>query len=131
MIGLDTNILVRFLTNDDKAQAGRVRDLLRQCHETGTKCLVLLIVLCELEWVLTSCYKTPRDEITAAVQAILGVPLFEVEEPEVVSKALTQYRLGKGDLSDYLLGAKAQSLSAKTTFTLDKALRDGEGFTLL
>lgn len=131
MIGLDTNILVRLLVQDDQSQAARVRELLTRCHEAGTKCLVLLIVLCELDWVLASCYKTPRVEIAAAVQAILAESLFEVEEPQVVHQALIQYRLGKGDLSDYLLGAKAHSLGAETTYTFDKALRNNESFTLL
>lgn len=131
MIGLDTNILVRLLVEDDPPQVRLVRGLLQRCHEADAKCLVLLLVLCELEWVLTSCYKVPRDQIAAAVQAILADPLFEVEQPQVVQEALVQYRLGKGDLSDYLLGARSRSFGAETTYTMDKALRDSEQFTLL
>lgn len=131
MIGLDTNLLVRLLVRDDERQAGRVVALLERCQESDTKCLVTTIALCELEWVLSSAYGVPRGEIATAVEAFLAEDLIEVESAQAVRRAVGQYRKGKGDLSDYLLGETSRALGAGTVYTLDRELRDGEAFTLL
>lgn len=131
MIGVDTNVLVRFLARDNEAQANRVRDLFERCYDEGTKCVITIITLCELEWVLTEIYNVTREEIANTVYGFLLEELFEVEESSVVKAALNQYRQGRGDLSDYLLGARGRALGVETTYTFDKALRDSESFTLL
>ncbi len=131
MIGLDTNLLVRLLVQDDRRQAERVGDLLARCDENGTRCLVTTIALCELEWVLSSAYGVPRTEIADSVEALLADDLIEVERAEQVRRAVRQFRNGKGDLSDHLLGATSQALGAGTVYTLDRELRDSEAFTLL
>jgi len=131
MIGLDTNLLVRILIRDDEKQTELVRRLLERCHEDGERCLVTTIALCELEWVLTASYKVPRQEVAAAIEGFSTEELFVVEEAEMVREALTRYQAGKGDLSDYLLGARGRELGTATTFTFDKALRDTPDFTLL
>lgn len=131
MIGLDTNLVVRLLVEDDKRQLRQTKRLLARCHEDGEKCLLTTIVLCELEWVLRQSYGVPRMEVAAAVEGFLTDELFAVEEPEEARRALTSYREGKGDLSDYLLGARGTSLQARTVYTFDRGLRDCEDFTLL
>ena len=131
MIGLDTNLLVRLLVLDDEEQVARVRALLDRCHENGTRCLLTIVVLCELEWVLATSYEVSREEIALAVRRFVADELFEVEEQQVVQQALDDYGRGRGDLSDYLLAARGHALGAMTTFTFDKALRDCERFTLL
>lgn len=131
MIALDTNVLVRLLVDDDAAQGKAALDLLVRCHDAGRRCLVTLVVLCELEWVLDAAYKVPRGSIADALAKILLDPGLEIESRPVVEGALEQYRQGKGDLSDYLLGARAAELGAETMYTFDRGLRRVAGFTLL
>lgn len=131
MIGLDTNLLVRLLVEDDRRQAEKVAALLDRCQEDGVRCLVSTIALCELEWVLVSAYGVPRAEIADAVEALLADDLMQLERPEEVRRAVRRYRDGKGDLSDHLLGETSRALGAGTVYTLDRELRDAEAFTLL
>ncbi len=90
MIGVDTNVLVRFLVRDEKTHADRARDLFERCYDEGTKCLITIIALCELEWVLTSTYDVAREDVAHTVFGFLLEELFEVEANEVVRKALNQ-----------------------------------------
>lgn len=131
MIALDTNILVRLLVRDDPRQVAAVGRLLREAAEAGEPCLVPDPVLCELEWVLESCYEASRSDILAAVQRLAAKSLFEFEDRAALRRALDAYQSGKGDFSDYLVGARAQSHGARTTYTFDRALRGREEFTML
>lgn len=131
MIALDTNVLVRFLVRDDERQAARARRLVGSCLDGGEACLVTLPVLCELEWVLESAYGASRADVVAAVRILLATPPFQVEDAELVDRALLAHAKGRGDLSDHLLGEVGRALGARTTFTFDRALRRLAGFTLL
>lgn len=131
MIAFDTNVLVRLLVEDDRSQAAQARAALARCKEREEKCLLTLIVLCELEWVLSSCYRVPKRDIVAAVRALLADEFFLVEETDLVEVALQEFSRGQGDLSDYLLGVRGRRLGARTTFTFDKTLKGAEMFDLL
>ncbi len=131
MIALDTNLLVRYLIRDDADQVERVDELLARCLEGGTRCLITVIVLCEVVWVLKRSYSVPRQAISATLHALLSEELFEVEAREAVQRAIGRFDGGKGDFSDHLLGETGQALGARTTFTFDRRLRDNEAFTLL
>ena len=89
------------------------------------------VVLAELEWVLESAYSVPRTRILEAVQTLVSDPRFEFEDRSRIERALGEYQKGKGDLSDYLLGQRAQSMQARTIFTFDRTLRDEACFSLL
>ena len=99
--------------------------------EKKERCLVTVVVLCELQWVLARVYKASRQELTAVVEMLLSDDVFFLEETEMVRQALTRFTDGKADLPDYLIGAKSLSLGATSTFTFDKALRRQSGFTVL
>ena len=70
MIGLDTNVLVRFLVRDDEAQFERARRLIRRAAGTGEPVLIGLLVMLETEWVLRSRYNLPKTEILAAFSGL-------------------------------------------------------------
>lgn len=131
MIALDTNVLIRFLIKDDEPQAMRARALLEACREKGEACLVTNPVLCEVEWVLDSVYSASRANIGAALRILQTTPPFALEDEALVERALRSYARGKGDFSDYLLGEIGEARGARTTFTFDRKLRRGGGFTLL
>jgi predicted nucleic-acid-binding protein len=101
MIGLDTNILVRYLTKDDEQQWQRAITVIQQ----NQPCFVTNIVLCEMVWVLRGTnYGFRKDEIISVLEAMLHSAAFEFEDRSTVDQALQQYKQGKADFSDYLIG---------------------------
>ncbi|RYD38419.1 MAG: PIN domain-containing protein [Verrucomicrobiaceae bacterium] len=119
MIGLDTNIIVRLLVQDDTAQLGRVRQALDECSESNPG-LLNSIVLDETVWVLGSAYGYGREEIAHAVETLLQIRELEIEHREQAWEALQHYRSGNADFSDCYLGAINRKLGCTTTLTLDR-----------
>ncbi len=102
MIGLDTNILVRYLTQDDQQQWQQTVTLIQQ----NQPCFIANIVLCELVWVLRGGnYGFSKDEIIDTLESMLHSAAFEFESRSTVNQALQRYKQGKADFSDYLIGA--------------------------
>jgi predicted nucleic-acid-binding protein len=131
MIGLDTNVLVRYLVEDDKAQTDSANRLLSAARDAGEVVYLSLIVLCETYWVLRSAYDRPRAEIMAAIHSLLGVDVFQFEEPDTVRRALESCRKGKGDFADYLIGHLYTARGCRHTATFDRALKAAPGFSVL
>ena len=131
MIGLDTNVLVRILVEDDEIQLKRARKLLEDAAEHREVVFISDIVLSELEWVLEDAYKVPRRRILQSLQALVASEPFDFEDRSRLVRALELYQEGKGDLSDYLIGLRASGRGARTTYTFDRTLRDDERFTFL
>jgi predicted nucleic-acid-binding protein len=131
MIGLDTNVVVRLMIEDDETQARLARQLLDEASERGEPVFVSDIVLSELEWVLDSAYQVPRYRILAAVNALAGDQRFCFQDRNRVTSALGLYQQGKGDLADYLLGLRGETEGVRSTFTFDRALRGDARFTQL
>lgn len=120
MIALDTNLLVRLLTNDDARQAAKVEAWLRDNASARSPAYVDHIVLCELAWVLERSYGYARDEVHQAVSALLEHDQLKVESPTLVRQALGLYEGGPADFSDYLLAVRAQAVGYAPVLTLDK-----------
>ncbi|HZA67886.1 MAG TPA: type II toxin-antitoxin system VapC family toxin [Geminicoccaceae bacterium] len=115
MIALDTNVVVRFLTRDDPAQAVRALALI----ETGAAFVPRTVVL-ETEWVLRTIYRFERDAIAAGLTWLLGLPGVEVEDRPTVARALDWSRKGL-DFADAL--HLASSTQAEAFATFDRALQ--------
>jgi predicted nucleic-acid-binding protein len=131
VIAIDTNLLIRLMVKDDDAQGAAVEGLLRKTSESGETCFVSDMVLCEMEWVLRTCYKAPRDRVLSAIQELLDERLFAFEDRSRLHKVVRFYQLGKAELSDYLIGAKGQASGAAATYTFDRKLKDQNGFVML
>lgn len=129
MIALDTNVVVRFLVDDEPAQALRARRLIEGALLRGEPLFLSLIVLCELEWVLTGSYGVRRAELVATLRKLVGADGFVVEGGAAVVSALERFGRGRADLSDYLIGSVAHAAGAATVFTFDRTLRAEAGFT--
>jgi predicted nucleic-acid-binding protein len=84
-----------------------------------------------MEWVLESNYGAKRSEVLAALEEILGKPVFAFEDRATLEKAVELYRRGKADLSDLLISLKAKRHGARTTFTFDGVLSRLDDFSLL
>ena len=103
MIGLDTNVLVRYLVEDDSEQAAKAAKLIeKRCTEDDPG-FVNRIVLCELVWVLESAYGYARATIAATIEGLLRTAELEIDAVEVAWSALTAYRTGGADFSDALV----------------------------
>jgi predicted nucleic-acid-binding protein len=128
--GLDTNLLVRYVTDDDPAQAAVVRELFRDMEAAGERLHVSCIVLCELCWTLRG-YDCSREDISAVLAKILATGLFEVQDSDLVRYALEEYRQGRGDFADYLIGWQNRRAGCTDTVTFDRKLKKASGFAFL
>jgi predicted nucleic-acid-binding protein len=131
MHGVDTNVLVRYLTRDDAAQFGRVREFLEAQFASADPVVVNVIVLCETVWVLRSAYRISRREIASALGRLLGASGFLIEDRDAVSAAVEAYRRGPGDFADYLLGERNRAAGCVATATLDRRLKSASAFQLV
>ena len=123
MKGIDTNILVRYLVRDDQKQAQKASSLINNMPHPATFCFINAIVLCELVWVLESAYGYSKKEIADVIDKILVTRQFEVDLKDLVLHALREYRVGKGDLADYVIGRSNRASGCDSTATFDKLLR--------
>lgn len=131
MIGLDTNVLVRYLTQDDLPQARAVDRLMDELVTQGERAFVGRIVLCELVWVLSGPYRFDKKTIVEVLEQILVTAQFEVDVKDLVDQALAEYRAGKGDFAAYLLGRDHRAAGCETTRTFDRKLATSTAFELL
>lgn len=131
MIGLDTNVLVRYLTQDDREQARRAEDAILKATARGGRCAISPVVLCELAWVLGGAYNTPKADVLVALDGILATAAFEIIDRAVIQGAVELYRLGKADFSDWVIGLSHTSAGCTETVTFDRGLRGAPGFRTL
>jgi predicted nucleic-acid-binding protein len=131
MRGIDTNLLVRFVTRDDAAKANRVRRVLTDAAAAGEKLHVSVIVICELARVLKSAYDESREHICDVVAALLETPEIVVEDADVVRRALKDYAAGRADLADALIGHRNRRAGCDVTLTFDGRLERCEPFLLI
>ena len=123
MIGLDTNVLVRYLTQDDPSQAAKASRVIDVA--AAGELFVSSVVVCELVWVLEDSYGQKRDEIAQVLERLLLTGQFAFEDKALLWQVLADYRGGKGDLADYVIGRLARRAGASETFTFDRALKGG------
>ena len=120
VIALDTNLLVRLLTNDEPRQSAKVEAWLRENATPKSPAYVDHIVLCELAWVLGTSYDYPRGDVHRAIAALLVQDQLKVEAPAIVRQALVLYESGPADFSDYLLAERARAAGYAPVLTLEK-----------
>lgn len=131
MIGLDTNVLVRYLVADDPAQTRAVRDLVHGAADREEPLFVGSIVLCELVWVLESAYGHGREQVAQVLETLLLTEQLTFEDRASTWRAVSRIQAGSADFSDFLVGEVARAAGCDRTATLDGALEGEEGFELL
>ena len=131
MIGLDTNVLVRFLTEDDPRQARRAAALIRSAVARGERCFVDSIVLCELAWVLRGAYDASKADLLLTLERLMDAVQIQIGDKDVVRAAIDAYRNGRADFADYVIGAKHRESGCARTATFDRRLRDDPAFQVL
>jgi predicted nucleic-acid-binding protein len=131
MIGLDTNVLVRYLVQDDPAQGRLATKVIATASRAGERLFLSTIVLCELVWVLESAYKYPKDTIDGTLEKILLTAQFEVEDKDAAWLALADYRASGIDFADALIGRRNLRSGCDATLTFDRSLKALDAFRVI
>jgi predicted nucleic-acid-binding protein len=131
MKGLDTNVLVRYLTQDDPAQARKANALIDGAARRGERLHLDIVVLCELAWVLLSAYHVTRDTVAATLARLLEVRQFSIEDRDLLRQAVESYQEMGGDFADYAVGLRNQRAGCSTTVTFDRRLHRHALFSAL
>lgn len=130
MIGLDTNILVRYLTQDDAAQAAIAAEVVERRITQGEPGFVSLVTVAELVWVLDSFYEFTGKEIAAAVERLLQIDTLNIQNEREVFAAMVALRTGLGSFDDALIGALGEWAGCEETLTFDRKAARLKGFSL-
>jgi len=128
VIALDTNVLVRFLVEDDPKQNARARALVKRLIDADDAAFVSDVVLCELVWVLARSYRIPRGPIADHLQTLLRARHFSFLSTDALHRALAAFRSGKGDFADYLIREHAAAAGCDGVATFDQVLTQESGF---
>jgi predicted nucleic-acid-binding protein len=120
MIGIDTNVLVRFLVRDDSAQFEAARRLFNREVSAGHPVLVSLLVLLETEWVLRSRYALAKPEIAKAFSVLLETADVSFEDEPSVEAALYVWKDSQAEFADCLIGIRNAQLGCRATATFDR-----------
>ncbi len=130
MIGLDTNVLVRYIMQDDVKQSAKATRLVESltASEPG---FVSLVSVVELVWVLSSCYDLKRDQLTQALDALLRAKQLVVDQADQVVRALRVFGMGTADFADCLIERMASSAGCDHTMTFDVTAAKAAGMTLI
>lgn len=131
MKGLDTNVLVRYLTWDHPEQAERAAEVLEGAAVGGEPLFVSPLVMCELVWVLESAYDFERNQVLDTLESLLRTAQLEFAETDVLWLALGDARKGHGDFSDYVVGRRAAMAGCDRTYTFDQGLATSTLFEVL
>ncbi|VAX08995.1 hypothetical protein MNBD_GAMMA26-2237 [hydrothermal vent metagenome] len=128
MKALDTNVLVRFLVNDDKTQAELALKLISAAEAKRDVLFVSELVLLELIWVLESVYVVNRTELLDSIDDLLQMPALNIGSLTAVQAFLHNARINKLDLSDLLIGHCARQSGCESVLTFDKGAAKSDLF---
>ena len=130
MIGLDTNVLVRYIMQDDAKQAPLATRFVESLSAEAPGFLPLVAVV-ELAWVLSSAYDLDRAQLVEAFEGVLRTKELVIERAEVVWKALRAFQSVNADFADCLIAYSAASAGCEKTMTFDRGAAKIAGMTLM
>ena len=119
MIGLDTNVLVRYIAQDDRIQSAKATRLIESLNEDSQSYIGVVAVI-ELVWVLSSCYGADRNKMGLVLETLLRTKGVQVEAADTVWQALRLFRSSKADFADCLIERSAQDAGCSYTATFDQ-----------
>jgi predicted nucleic-acid-binding protein len=130
MIGLDTNVLVRYLTQDDPIQSAKARDVIERRLTLANPGFVSIVAMVETVWVLERAYELTPIEIVGAVERILQTEVLVVENEQEVFTAMIALKRGQGAFADAVIGALGARRGCSRTLTFDRKALRLSGFEL-
>lgn len=119
MIGLDTNVLVRYIAQDDATQSPKATRLI-EALTAENPAYIGLVSLTELVWVLTGCYSSSKEDLIAVLEGLLRAKGLQVESAETVWKAVRLFKDGNADFADSLIECSANQAGCDYTATFDR-----------
>lgn len=130
MMGLDTNVLVRYIMQDDARQSPKATRLLESltADEPG---FVPLVAVVELVWVLSSCYGLQRPQVAQALDVLLRTKTLVIDRAEDVMRALRVFKASSADFADCLIERAAASAGCARTMTFDVGAAKAAGMALI
>ncbi|MEA2080574.1 MAG: type II toxin-antitoxin system VapC family toxin [Pseudomonadota bacterium] len=131
MIGLDTNVVIRYLVQDDKKQSAAATRFIEKSLSTDAPGYINHVTLCEIIWVLQRCYGVKKPQVREIIEALLGTKQLIVENVEVTWKALRAFAANNVDFCDALIGQANIHSGCEHTVTFDKRAASLPGFDLL
>ena len=131
MIGIDTNVLVRYLTQDDAAQSRKADSFIGRAVDENSQLHIDDIVLCELVWVLRAAYRLSKSTIIDALEKVISTAIFSFDDRHILRVALADYVDGSGDFSDYVIGRRNARAGCEHTVTFDRQLKAQSSFVVL
>jgi len=132
MIGLDTNILVRYLTGDDPVQSAKAREIFEHRLSARNPGFVSVVAMVETVWVLDHAYGFAAQEIAAAIERMLQIEVLEIEnEQEVFSAMIALKNNGLGSFADAFIGELGTRAGCSGTLTFDRKAARLPGFRLV
>jgi predicted nucleic-acid-binding protein len=130
MIGLDTNVLVRYIAQDDATQSAKASALIESLTADSPG-YITQVALVELIWVLGSLYAAGRDDITRVVEGLLRTRELTVESAEIVWKAVRHFAISKADFADCLIERACHEAKCEYTATFDIKAAKTAGLQLI
>lgn len=130
MIALDTNVVVRFLTQDDATQSAQATDLFATLTEDAPAYLPREVMI-ELVWVLERAYHLPRTDIADAIDGLLASREILIEDADRVGLANDRYRQGGPGFSDQMIALGATDAGCSATYSFDRKAISGAGMVPL
>jgi predicted nucleic-acid-binding protein len=131
VIGLDSNVLVRYVAQDEPRQSARASRLLEDELTTDRPGFVSLVALAETAWVLESVYAADRATVLRVVRGLLAAAHLRVQEPEAVALAADDVESTAIDFDDALIARVARSHGCAHTLTFDRRAARQRGFQAL
>ncbi|MFW2176837.1 MULTISPECIES: PIN domain-containing protein [unclassified Moraxella] len=128
---IDTNILVRYLMQDDERQTKIVLKLFEDTILQNTRLFVPAVVILETNWILYNVFNLDRTSIVKLFLELMSLDVLDIEYTTVIHRCLSYAQTNTYDLSDLLIGAIAQANDCDTTLTFDKKASKSDYFTLL
>ncbi|MEW5715629.1 type II toxin-antitoxin system VapC family toxin [Pseudomonas sp. SB113] len=130
MIGLDTNVLVRYVTQDDPVQSPKASELIESLT-TLSPGFVSLVSVVELVWVLQSCYQSAKNDIVVVLETLLRTRELTIEHAEVIWQALRRFTANNADFADCLIERCAHAAGCEYTATFDLSAAKAAGMERL
>jgi predicted nucleic-acid-binding protein len=119
MIGLDTNVVVRYLTHDDRAQTAAAVKLMDSLSADSPGFLSVVVIV-ELVWVLEAAYRFKKNEVVQVLEILLRSKELMIERAEIVAQALRKFSASRADFADCLIERSAHAAECQDTVTFDR-----------
>lgn len=131
MIGLDTNVLIRYIVQDDEQQSQLATDVIENQCSVENPAFINEVTLCEIVWVLKRAYRYDKTIILTILKQLLSIDEVYISSHPAAWSAYYDYETGNADFSDYFIARINKLMGCPFTFSFDKKTCQNENFKLL